>query len=381
MSTSDPLERGRDSFERRAWRDAYDHLATADGGTLGPDDLERLATAAYLVGREAENTQLWSRAYQGHLDHGAAERAVRCGFWLTFGLQLRGEVARAGGWSARTERLLGRDDGVEAAFLRVIAAYQHLDAGDAASARTLFDRVFAAGERSAPPDLVTLAGLGRGQALLALGEVDDGTAARRGHGLGHGGRGRTDRVGHRLLRRHPRVQGTCSTWLGPPSGPPPSDRWCDSQPDLVPYRGQCLVHRAQLQQAAGDWPEAAATADAACRRLADPPHPALGLAHYQQGELHRLRGAFDEAEASYRRANHAGYQPVPGLAVLGLARGDAGAAATTIRRALQEARRPTNDRPCWPRRWTSSVRPPTSPPPAVPPANWPPSPPTRRRRS
>ncbi|MGH9179980.1 MAG: LuxR C-terminal-related transcriptional regulator [Acidimicrobiales bacterium] len=113
--------------------------------------------------------------------------------------------------------------------------------------------------------------------------------------------------------------------------------WCDAQPDLVPYRGQCLVHRSQLQQAAGSWTEAIATAEAACRRLANPPHPALGMAYYQQGELHRLLGELDQAAAAYLEAGRRGHHPMPGLALLDLARGDAAAAAVTIRRALQEA--------------------------------------------
>jgi ATP/maltotriose-dependent transcriptional regulator MalT len=113
--------------------------------------------------------------------------------------------------------------------------------------------------------------------------------------------------------------------------------WCDSQPDLVPYRGQCLVHQSQLEQAAGNWRDAVVTVRRACARLTDPPHPAVGLAYYQAGELHRLVGSFVEAQTAYVEANRSGYQPLPGLALLELARGDVDAAVATIRRALREA--------------------------------------------
>jgi DNA-binding CsgD family transcriptional regulator len=108
----------------------------------------------------------------------------------------------------------------------------------------------------------------------------------------------------------------------------------------VPYRGQCLVHRSQVQQVAGEWGAAITSAEQACRHLTDPPHPALGLARYQQAELHRLTGDLERADAEYRFASRLGHHPVPGVALLELARGEVGAAVSTIRRALAEAGTP-----------------------------------------
>jgi DNA-binding NarL/FixJ family response regulator len=61
------------------------------------------------------------------------------------------------------------------------------------------------------------------------------------------------------------------------------------------------------------------------------------MAYYQQGELHRLRGEFTEADQAYREASQWGRRPEPGLALLRLAQGQGKGALTMIRRAIDEA--------------------------------------------
>jgi DNA-binding NarL/FixJ family response regulator len=108
---------------------------------------------------------------------------------------------------------------------------------------------------------------------------------------------------------------------------------------MVPYRGECLVRRAEVISLQGVWPAALQEARLACERLSEPPgQPAFGAAVYQVAELHRLRGELQEAEAAYRRAAESGRSPFPGLALLRLAQGRCEDAAAAIGRVLHEAR-------------------------------------------
>jgi ATP/maltotriose-dependent transcriptional regulator MalT len=111
--------------------------------------------------------------------------------------------------------------------------------------------------------------------------------------------------------------------------------WCAEQPQLVHYRGQCLVHRAEIMRLHGAWPDAFDEAQLACERLAE--KPAVGTAFYAIGDLYRLWGEFAKAEAAYRQASRRGREPQPGLAQLRLAQGRVDAAQAAIRRVLDEA--------------------------------------------
>jgi hypothetical protein len=84
---------GRDAFQRRAWRDAYVQLSLAGrDAQLEIEDLERLATAAYLIGAD-DGADLWARAHYLCLRRGELVRAVRCALWLAYWLVDRGDVA------------------------------------------------------------------------------------------------------------------------------------------------------------------------------------------------------------------------------------------------------------------------------------------------
>ena len=144
------LDGGRASFERYAWADAHALLSAADKeAPLGLDDLERLAMAAYLVGRDAESTDIWARAHHECVRLGDPVGAARCALRLGTGLLLMGEMAQGGGWLARARRIIeeGDLDCVERGWLLVPAAVQCFD-DDPTTAHVTFGQAAEIGRAS-----------------------------------------------------------------------------------------------------------------------------------------------------------------------------------------------------------------------------------------
>jgi DNA-binding CsgD family transcriptional regulator len=334
------LARARDAFRGRAWAEAHALLGAADRVTpLGPEDLDRFAVAACLVGRESEAAEHWTRAHREHLAAGQPEAAARCACWLAVGLLERGEPAQSGGWIARARRVLDEhgSDSVERGYLLLPEGMRVLAEGDYDGAAEVFARAVAIGLRFADPDLAALGRHGQGRALIRLGRAAEGVSLLD-----------EAMVAVTAGEVSPLVAGDlyCGViagcqeifdWRRAQEWTAALSRWCAAQPDLVPYRGQCLLRRAELMQLHGEWTEAVAEARRACERLSEPAGQAgLGAAFYQLGELHRLRGESAEAEEAYRQAVRCGRRPQPGLALLRLALGEVDAALASIRNAVAE---------------------------------------------
>ena len=330
------LEDGRASFGRQAWGDAYVQLSAAEvEAPLARDDLERLAVAAYLVGRDEESIDVWVRAHHECVRRGDLLGAARSALRLGTQLLVMGELARGGGWLARARRMLEEHDQdcVERGWLLVPDAIQCFDSEPSTAYATL-GRAVEIGVRFGDPDLVAMARNAQGWALIRLGQTAAGTtlldeamvAVTAGEVSSFVAGGvycaAIEACQESFDLRRAREWTAALT------------RWCESQPDLVPYRGQCLAYRAEIMRLQGDWSDALLEAQRARDRLSG--HPAVGMAFYQEGELHRLRGDYAEAEDAYRQANEWGHSPQPGLAELRLAQGDATAAAAAIRRVVDE---------------------------------------------
>ena len=341
---SEELGLGRASYASRAWSDAYRRLSRADEeAPLAADDLLRLATSAYMLGRMDDFLDVIERTHHAYVADGDIPPATRCAFYLGVNLSLRGELARASGWFGRGQRLLERHgrDCAEQGYLLLPGAMRQLGMGQYAEAEETAAAAVERGERFGDRDLVALALHIQGQTLIKQARIEEGLALLDEAMLAV----TADEVS-------PIIGGVvyCGVIAGCEEAydvrraqewTEALTRWCEEQPDLVSFTGRCLSHRAGIMQLRGAWAEALEEARRARERCEQGMNDAAtGHALYQQGELHRLQGDFAAAEAAYRDANRYGHEPQPGLSLLRLGQGDDDAAAATIRRALGETADP-----------------------------------------
>ncbi len=334
------LDRARTAFEQRSWASTAAAFAAADGvARLDRPDLERWATASHLLGQDAQQERALARAYRAHMDHGDGEGAARCAFWLGFSLQNRGDAAQAGGWLARARRVLddAGSDSVHRGYLLLPVALRYVAAGDVEEARAAFGAAGAVGERFGDTDLVALSRHGVGRALINLGRADEGVALLDEAMLAVTAGDVSPVVAGIIYCSVIEACQECYDLRRAQEWTAALTLWCRSQPDLVPFGGQCLVHRTEIMALHGAWSAALDEARLACEHFARTPgQPAIGAARYQEGELHRLRGELDAAERDYAAAGRAGHEPQPGLALLRLAQGRPGEAEGSLRRGLAE---------------------------------------------
>jgi DNA-binding CsgD family transcriptional regulator len=336
MDLLDELTRGRESYRQRAWAAAYQSLSLADQATLlAVEDLELLATSAYLSGREDEFLRVLERAHQAHLHAGQSVRATRCAFWVGIRLFLRGETGRGTGWLARAQRLLAQRDCVEQGYLLLSVATQQLAAGNSDAAYTTALSAAAIGERFGEPDLSVCARHMQGRTLVHQGQVQAGLAlldeAMVAVTVGELSPIMTGLIYCSVIETCQQTYALdrAREWTAALT------QWCMQQSEMVAFTATCLVHRAEIMHWHGAWPDALKEARRACERCTlgvDQRPPAA--AFYQQAEVHRLRGEFAAAEEAYRHASQGGWEPQPGLALLRLAQGRLEAADAAIRRVL-----------------------------------------------
>lgn len=347
----DRLEGARRAAADRRWLDAYEALSELDRrSALAVEDLELLATAAFLCGRGQDCRQARLRAYQLHLHRGDVHEAARCAARIGLEQLSAGEVAEAVGclpvsmsacsaWAAQATALVEHEEqGAEAGHLLIPVAYEQLAMqGDPAGAAEVAAQAVVIGRRFGDSDVLAMALTVQGRALARSHRVPEGmalldesvTLAVAGQvsppvaGLALTGAVDTSEEAFELDR--------CDAWTRALA------RWCDQQEGMVAFRSRSLSQLAALEQRHGRWDTALEMAEQACEPPIDEPDPmAAAAARYRQGEVLRLRGALRGADAAYRQASERGLDPQPGMALLRLAEGDTAAAAASLLRALGE---------------------------------------------
>jgi DNA-binding CsgD family transcriptional regulator len=333
------LEHARDAYAGQSWLEAYEAFGRADAEPgLGAFDLSTWSTTALMLGRDDEAVAILDRAHRRFLDDGEVLGAVRAAIWIGLNLAYRGAVGPASGWLSRAQRLLEDhpEAAVERGYLLLPLVFRHEAAGENEEGAALAREAATVGRRFGDRDLFALAIHAEGHLLVRAGHVERGLAlldeamltATSGElspfvvGIVY--------CGVILACQEVFEVGRAREWTQA------LKEWTDRQRHLVAFTGRCLIHRAEILQLGGSWPDALAEVRLAGERLSATDNPAAGVAHYRRGELLRLLGDFGAAEEAYRAASMAGWEPQPGLAQLRLAQGQGPAALAAIRRATAE---------------------------------------------
>jgi class 3 adenylate cyclase len=335
------LEAGREAVDRHAWSEGYELLKESDtAGTMLPEDLERLAGAAWWMGQLDDCISARDRAFAAYMDAGDRRRAAMVATMLAKDHYAKGASSIGTGWVNRAERLLAEEpDCVEQGYLeRLKGVIAHEGAGDYEKALEHGRRALDLAMRFADRDLQAIALHDQGRALVALGQVDAGMALID--------EATVAAVSGELA---PLTTGVvyCNTitackeladYRRAGDWTEAAKRWCERQA-IAGFPGMCRVYRASIMLTRGAWAEAEQEARRACDELGSFNLSYAAEAFYELGEIRLRTGDLAAAEEAFRHAHELGRDPQPGLALVRLAEGKLDGASSCIEGALADESR------------------------------------------
>ncbi|MFN2526991.1 MAG: LuxR C-terminal-related transcriptional regulator [Actinomycetota bacterium] len=339
----EPLAKAREAVAAYDWPTAYEILSnTRPEDSLGGDDLDGLADAAWWLGHLDESIAARQQAFESYTSSGNTERAALAALSVSLHLGDKGDEALAAGWRARAHRLAAEvPDSLAKGLLISLDADAAFHAGDVAGCLTMAGETIEIGNRLSDDTLVAWGTHLEGLGLVKQGHVAEGWARLEESMVA---------VSTKNLRpvwaglMHCGMLLACELVDDPRRGwqwVEATEEWLKTFPRAVLYRGVCRIHKVRFMQLRGVWLGAEAEARRACEELERVHVYTAARGYYEIAEIKRLMGDLEAAHDYYRRAHALGWDPQPGLARLRLAQGRMEAAVAGIRRALDEAR----DRP------------------------------------
>ena len=336
--TADPLLVGRDALARHAWQEAFEHLSQADrDGQLSGADLEGLALAAFFGAHAEGELGAKERAFEAYEAEGNELRAAYLALDIARTYGYEGKYSIASAWKRRAERLIGTEGETYAhGYLALIGSEAAGAMGDPDAALALAERAVEIGKAAADADLTAYGLTNLGALKIASGATSDGLALMEEASIAAVNGDLSPFTSGVTACR---MIGACrdltdyrraSEWIEA------TEKYCDRQ-SVSGFPGICRVHRAEVSVIGGAWDQAERDLEQATIELgayrATPPQ-ADGF--YAIGDIRRLKGDFEGAEAALREAHARGRSPQPALALVRLAEGKVKAAAAAINAALDE---------------------------------------------
>jgi class 3 adenylate cyclase len=336
--TADPLAAGRAALARHAWQEAFERLSEADRlGLLGADDLEALASASFFAARADLELEASERAFARHEADGNDLRAayLAAAIARTYGHQGKAAIARA--WQRRAERLIGADGETYAhGYLALAASESAAAQGQLDAALSLAERAIEIGANAADPDLTAFAQSNLGTLKIATGDMASGFALMEEASLAAVNGELTPFTSGITACQMISACRDVTDYRRATEWIEATEKYCVSN-GLAGFPGVCRIHRAEVAAIGGAWEQA----EQELERLTGELEPYLATppqadGFYAIGDIRRLKGDFEGAEAALREAHLRGRSPQPALALVRLAQGNIRAAAKAIDAAVND---------------------------------------------